>query len=150
MHCSRRAAQMETNKLPLGTRLHTDARRPRDLSCRSAFSWSVSQIFDIRRPGCAAGGDIEANIARLPVQKRKSISALMPNGDFDSLSISRRAVMKPLEDTLVDERATAIGCVGGGTFVGTQLTMPRREHIKTLVSGSVTRTRIRAICFRSV
>lgn len=37
-------------------------------------------MVEIRSPGCAAGGDIEAAIdACVEVEKRKSISALVPN-----------------------------------------------------------------------
>ena len=73
---------MELNQPALRTRLHTDARRARDLSCRYAFSWSLCKMVDIRSPGCAAGGDIEAAIDACVgggEKEKHFISALVPH-----------------------------------------------------------------------
>ena len=72
---------MQVNyKLHLKTWLHTDPRetqRSKRLQICDSRGSVFPDLFDIRGPGCAAGGDIEATIALTgTIQKRKSIATL--------------------------------------------------------------------------
>lgn len=88
---------MQVNyKLHLKTWLHTDPpetqRSKRLQRCDSRGS-VFPDLFDIRGPGCAAGGDIEATIA-LTARSRKGKASLHFGWQAATMSVSGRAVQE--------------------------------------------------------
>lgn len=74
---------MEIHTLPLKTRLHTDAQRPRDLSCRYA-------VLMVDHPDLIFADlavQREATLKRISLclqfQKRASIAALVPSTQLE-------------------------------------------------------------------
>ena len=83
---------MGINKLPPKTRLHTDARRPRDLSCRYAVLVSrLPRSLIFRGPGLQR----EATLERISLASRsRSGQAWLHSCQEPNLSISRRTAME--------------------------------------------------------